>query len=1704
MARRMLAMFLSLVMVFSFTMPIYADATEGNGIDATTPEVVTELGNDSEADEQVHTHIDTCYEEKLVCTLSAEAHVHDESECYGDLTAYICGIDSGEGAHSHGDGCYAEAVLTCTQEEIDGHAHGDGCYETASEPSCGQNSGDGAHAHDDGCYTEEQELSCNDAEEGHEHGSDCYTAVSTLSCGQSESGGHEHGSGCYERVQTCTQDEFEGHTHGGSCYAAPELVCALEETDGHIHTSDCEETSHQLLCELSTEAHVHGAECYEKTLICELETPAEAKPPVEADPVCPGDDTCTIEGCENHTPAAPAACEECGASDGHAETCPQYAPPVEKCEHCGIELTEGAVHLDTCITLCTCETAPEAKCPIHSCPDCGVNAGELHLKGCEQYIPVCNCGESVVFHAEDCDLYLEPVTAEVYTETDGVYTEIENHSKSEPIDVEEYDGETVYILASDEPQELYFGWSGYFGHVFASFSMDENDLAKLATQDGWLGSKVAVVTISEQAEAGEVFVLHAAKLISGEFTVTIEVIDEIPIDGDPTVVEMEDGNIVSVEGIPEGAQLTVTIPEAEKSQVVDFIANDYFAIDSSLADGGVLSLNYDIKIMKDGKEWQPEDGESVYVTIETPDFYLDYRTYLQGIHILDTESAINRAIESGDAISMTEVGLAEKFPAETEAALAAGFPEDTIVYTIMLPETGDMFIQDGSIVIDASSFSTSNITAFNVDNSEHLGEVDEAGLKLDKTATMNYTTGDSYVELSSYVKGEVNNTPTDVVLVIDHSGSMWTAVEPEKVLTFDDFKDDTKYGAHEGYYVAITKKEQTVTYKGESRQTNTAYLIRYADNEWQISKGFYGEPGVSIDADNAFINTVIGSDRKWSKLDESTAEGLNFYVSISGKLYEALNLFMNEMENAEDCRVAVCTFAGYVAEEGRAKKTDHDDLVEGTDYKGSGIFIDGVLTWDGTTQTRTAEGNVDKDRYQNAFEDPSTEDGQEILYNTIDAINTDYGNTPTAIGLLYARRLFNEGGRSEANKVAVVFTDGLPSPNYLRPRGSDSCTHDNTSYYVETGDGEYATEAAAKTAAYEATGGSVTTVDGKPVYTSGCEYCEPVKYMTAGDQVFYRSTSTYVDQANQLKTANKATVYSIGPTSGRAGVDVLEKIASGNDRYFNASGDDIAKVFRDIAGFIVSSSKDLDETTVSKDIISDSFKLPDDVTLADIKVYTAAYTGTVNGEDQFDLVNMTELTGAKVTLDKDTKTIEVSGFDYGENAVAMEGAKPVGSKLIIRIPIEPEPDFLGGNNVWTNKADSGIYAADGSQIQLFPEPDVDVPVKSITPKFVTGNIYLSEQAVVPHVANAGHFSYQYNGKTDSTVVDGINNEYVDIIYTITDATGNGITCTIEAGSKTLPVLSDWTQTGTGTLKLTPLLQGDATYHVKCEVVPTATGTYEQTKTESNQTIQVYKPHITFRDSVIDLGDTADYADNLVLNNEQTYGGYGTNVVWKHGNDIAKISDMGEAPTLTYTYDPAAGAFSEETEVRITKIVPSLTESSHNTFEHDVPEGQDILEFATFYRDTCDFRLCDHDKLAEVTETAPHFIVHLNTFDLVIQKTGADLTLDPNQTFIFRVTGPDNFSMDVVIEGNGKVKILALPVGKTDYIVTELTDWSWRYDVDGDTQVTVDLTESEGGSVTVSFKNKREERKWLSGDCYVVNWFDPAGIKKNGGTDDDAE
>ena len=122
----------------------------------------------------------------------------------------------------------------------------------------------------------------------------------------------------------------------------------------------------------------------------------------------------------------------------------------------------------------------------------------------------------------------------------------------------------------------------------------------------------------------------------------------------------------------------------------------------------------------------------------------------------------------------------------------------------------------------------------------------------------------------------------------------------------------------------------------------------------------------------------------------------------------------------------------------------------------------------------------------------------------------------------------------------------------------------------------------------------------------------------------------------------------------------------------------------------------------------------------------------------------------------------------------------------------------------------------------------------------------------------------------------------------------------------------------------------------------------------------------------------------------------------------------------------------------------------------------------------------------------------NLTSLTIKKEGWE-SIDPNQTFIFTVTGADpsgkETTLEVTVHGNGSVTVDGLTVGQT-YTVTEKTGWSWRYSYSSVsvTNAEIVVQVSAGAKITISldgtitFTNSRTKEQWLDGDSWCNNIF----------------
>jgi len=118
----------------------------------------------------------------------------------------------------------------------------------------------------------------------------------------------------------------------------------------------------------------------------------------------------------------------------------------------------------------------------------------------------------------------------------------------------------------------------------------------------------------------------------------------------------------------------------------------------------------------------------------------------------------------------------------------------------------------------------------------------------------------------------------------------------------------------------------------------------------------------------------------------------------------------------------------------------------------------------------------------------------------------------------------------------------------------------------------------------------------------------------------------------------------------------------------------------------------------------------------------------------------------------------------------------------------------------------------------------------------------------------------------------------------------------------------------------------------------------------------------------------------------------------------------------------------------------------------------------------------------------------NLTSLTIEKafpSDTDYTMDPNQTFIFQITG-NRVDLKVTVHGGGATTVDGLTAGET-YTITEKTEWSWRYRCNGWSHGTEKgtgnvATITIGLDGTVTFTNERTNPYWFDGDSWCNNIF----------------
>ena len=955
----------------------------------------------------------------------------------------------------------------------------------------------------------------------------------------------------------------------------------------------------------------------------------------------------------------------------------------------------------------------------------------------------------------------------------------------------------------------------------------------------------------------------------------------------------------------------------------------------------------------------------------------------------------------------------------------------------------------------------------------------DSGMKISKTATANndgsYTiTLEAFATGSKVITEQKTDIPTDIVLVIDQSGSMkdpiggytYTAYrkgsgwnsrnyhnEEYYLLRHNGGSENLWHKLNNNEYIAVSV-EQKMEYTAISGWSNR----KYYDNQNSLYCLVSGEyksvtvkrEGHLFSADEYWY-TVDGQQILYTTGDDSIpnfGQYAPLYQSVKKYIYSyTLNGATTVIEesfgdgsspdtqfyrrdyssSAGDTRLnalknAATTFANAVATKAAGEDGDINAPADNVNHRIAVVGFASGQRYNGTNynynntevfvgSNQYRYGTAAQGQYGNAFQNMNTSTGVGNVSASIEALSAD-GGTLTNLGLEMGNGIFGANPIAEGEKRnRVVIVFSDGVPGWS---GYDSDTANSAITQAGTAKNTY----------------------GATVYTIGI--FPGADATSAGNQ-----NGNETEKANWfMQRVSSNTQYPQSPS------------------YYLSAADagTLNSIFQQISNQIETGGAEttLGSETVVKDIISPYFTLPAGTTARGIRIDTYACTGK-DGNTYTWSGTSGGPGGATATVDGDQ--VSVTGFDFSENWCGTEtdaqGNSTVrGNKLVISFEVSPKSGFLGGNEVITN-ASAGIYENGSAQtpVMTFEQPKVNVPIQDVTVTATDKNVYLKGEVTADQLKDGSEISVgdvklDLSKATDTDKPYGLDpwqTEYVDITVTVKDKDGN--------------VISD---------KLENLTE-DTTYTVEVTVAPKTVGTSTPAngdaataKTGANDpaaNIYVFKPELMFKDS------SAYYGESVPTNNDYSSNKVGLET-WKHGDTAstdAGVTMLGTKPTLDISYTPdesklESGKYTKQ-DVPVAATVKIGTEN--------------VNEHTTFVHQDCT-TACGWETPA--TPGAPAFLIHIQTCTLNITKQGGAA----DESYVFDVFKDGVKYSEVTVWGNGTETLVELPIGT--YTISENTGWSWRYSANNGGSAALTAQNPTG---SIACTNTKNNNQWLNGFSEVV-------------------
>lgn len=955
----------------------------------------------------------------------------------------------------------------------------------------------------------------------------------------------------------------------------------------------------------------------------------------------------------------------------------------------------------------------------------------------------------------------------------------------------------------------------------------------------------------------------------------------------------------------------------------------------------------------------------------------------------------------------------------------------------------------------------------------------DSGMKISKTATANedgtYTiTLEAFATGSKVITEQKTDIPTDIVLVIDQSGSM---KEPIGGYTYTAYRtggyNSRNYHNDEYYplrhnggsenlwhklnnneYIAVSV-EQKMVYTAISGWSN----LKYYDNQnilYCLVSGEYKSVTVKreghlLSADEYWY-TVDGQQILYTTGDSSIpnfGQYAPLYQSVKKYTYSyTLNGVTTVIEesfgdgsspdtqfyrrgyssSAGDTRLnalknAATTFANAVAAKAAGEDGDINTpadnvnhriavvgFASGQRYNGTNYNYNNTEVFVGSNQYRY--GTAAQGQYGNAFQNMNTSTGVGNVSASIGALSAD-GGTLTNLGLEMGNGIFGANPIAEGekrNRVVIVFSDGVPGWS-----GYDSNTANSAITQAETAKNTY----------------------GATVYSIGI--FPGADATSAGNQ-----NGNETEKANWfMQRVSSNTQYPQSPS------------------YYLSAADagTLNSIFQQISNQIETGGSEttLGSETVVKDIISPYFTLPAGTTASGIRIDTYDCTGKTGDTYTWSSTSGGN-GGATATVSGDQ--VSVTGFNFSENWCGTEtdaqGNTTVrGKKLVISFDVQPKPGFFGGNGVVTNTS-AGIYENGSAQtpVMTFEQPTVDVPLAEPEVTVPDANVYLGAyySQTVPEDAvklgatvKIGGYDIDFSKADDPDHPYGLEPwqvEYVNISISAA-TTGNG-----------------------GSFEN---IQEDISYTVTVTVSPKTPGTSgDQSTTDTGTgTIHVFKPELTFKDNDVWYGGAApeNYNGNLV---EETW--VNSDGTKKH--DDADVTMLNTKPLLTLNYIPEAGKIDANSKINTKQDIKVKVDVT-------MPVGQtqtqtNVNAHTTFKHTPCTDETCGWT--VPTIPGDPAFLLHIKTCTLNITKQGGA----GDESYVFDVFKDGEKYSEVAVWGNGTETLMELPIGT--YTISENAGWSWRYTANNGSSAELTAQNPTGSITCVNTKNNNQ---WLNGFSEVV-------------------